>query len=904
MNVAKRALCIGVSAVAVVAITSRPVEAAILLPGFSEIRLASGLNNATAMTVAPDGRVFVSEQGGRLRVIKDDVLLPAPALTLTVDSTNERGLLGVALDPDFGSNGFLYVYYTSPTPVPHNRLSRFTLAGDVVAPGSEVTLMDLPALGLAPIHNGGSVHVGVDGKLYVSVGENFHGPNAQNLNTTLGKLLRLNRDGSIPTDNPFYGALSGDNRAIWALGLRNPYTFAIQPTTGRILVNDVGDKLFDEINDIVKGGNYGWPETEGPHDDPRFEQPLYTQAWNPRDCTLIGAAFYNPAARDFPVGFEGKYFFADLCGGYIKTMDLATREAVMFATGLATPVDLDVSADGKLYYLNRGSGTGNGEVWRVFHGHDAPTIAAQPADLLVSRGEPASFSCSGSGAAPLAYQWQRNGADLPGATAPRLSFVAAMADNAASFRCVVRNEFGSATSNPAVLTVTADRTPNARIDTPVEGTRYVAGTTLLFSGDARDPEDGVLPPEAFSWEVVFDHDDHTHPGIVVTGQKSGRYDIPTIGESSASVKYRIILRVKDSAGLVRVIERDVRPKLTRFKVDTNYPGRTVRLDGVPLVTPFSRDSVAGLVRTLDAPLFQQERENSPVWFSFQSWSDGGAASHAVSLPLTHTRYTAYYKRIENPACIPFPALSRFVNMPLSNQTGSFTADFDVTPTAFPVNANVALSDGPRGGLPGQAALVAFNTAGRVLVRDVTAARADVVFPYEASQRYHVRMGVNLVDHRYSVWITPPGGAEVALASNYGFRIEHAFITQLNNWGAFVSPNPSGGTVEVCNFEVNCGGDKNTPSAIRPPRDLTVRTDRHAATCGRVVTDAELGQPKVKDNCGRVNITRAGVPAGNLFPVGTTIVTWTATDAGGQVATGQQKVTVTDRHRRGGACSGK
>ena len=322
--------------------------------------------------------------------------------------------------------------------------------------------------------------------------------------------------------------------------------------------------------------------------------------------------------------------------------------------------------------------------------------------------------------------------------------------------------------------------------------------------------------------MVFDHDDHTHPGIVVTGQKSGRYDIPTIGESSASVKYRIILRVKDSAGLVRVVERDVRPKLTRFKVDSNHPGRTVRLDGVPLVTPFSRDGVAGLVRTLDAPLFQQERENSPVWFSFQSWSDGGAASHAVSLPLTHTRYTAYYKRIENPACIPFPALSRFVNMPFANQTGSFTADFDVTPTAFPVNANVALSDGPRGGLPGQAALVAFNTAGRVLVRDVTAARADVVFPYEASQRYHVRMGVNLVDHRYSVWITPPGGAEVALASNYGFRIEHAFITQLNNWGAFVSPNPSGGTVEVCNFEVNCGGDKNTPPTIRAPRDLTVR----------------------------------------------------------------------------------
>jgi glucose/arabinose dehydrogenase len=893
-----RALPTGVAAallstVLVTGLTSGHASAATLLPGFSEVRLASGLNNVTTMTVAPDGRIFVSEQAGRLRVIKEDVLLATPALTLTVDSTNERGLLGVAFDPDFASNGFIYVYYTSPAPVAHNRLSRFTLAGDVVVAGSEVTLMDLPALGLAPIHNGGAVHIGVDGKLWVSVGENFNGPNAQNLNTTLGKLLRINRDGSIPTDNPFYSQLTGDNRAIWALGLRNPYTFAIQPTTGRILVNDVGDKLFDEINDIVKGGNYGWPETEGPHDDPRFEPPFYSQAWNPRDCTLIGAAFYNPAARDFPVGFVGKYFFADLCGGYVKVLDLATRQAEMFATGLATPVDLDVSADGKLYYLNRGSGTGTGEVWRVFHGHDAPTIAAQPEGQLVSSGELASFSCAGSGAAPLAYQWQRDGADVPGATGTQLSFVTALSDDGASFRCLVRNEFGQATSNPAVLRVTANRTPVARIDTPVEGTRYAAGTTLLFSGDAEDPEDGVLPASAFTWEVVFDHDDHTHPGIVLTGVKNGSYDIATIGESSANVKYRIILRVKDKDGLQRVVQRDVRPKLTAITVTSNHPGRTVRLDGVPLVTPFSRDGVVGIVRTLDAPLFQQEREASPVWFEFQSWSDGGAASHPISLPIHPTTYKVYYKRIENPACIPFPALSRFVNMPFANQTGSFTADFDVTPTAFPVNANVALSDGPRGGLPGQAALVAFNTAGRVLVRDVTAARSDVVFNYEGSKSYHVRMGVNLVDHRYSVWITPPGGAEVALASNYGFRVEHAFITQLNNWGAFVSPNASGGTVQVCNFELNCGGDKNTPPTLKAPRDLVLRTERGATACGRVVTDAQLGQPRVRDNCGRVAIARTGVPAGNLFPVGTTVVTWTATDAGGQVATAQQKVTVID-----------
>ena len=182
------------------------------------------------MQFAPDGRLFVCEQGGRLRVIKNGALLPTPFLTLTVSSSGERGLLGVAFDPAFASNQFIYVYYTATSPACAQ--SHQPLHGQRrrrVVPGSEVVILELDNLSSATNHNGGALAFGPDGKLYAAVGENANGANAQSMNNLLGKMLRINPDGSIPTDNPFFTTAAGNNRAIWALGLRNPFTFAFNP---------------------------------------------------------------------------------------------------------------------------------------------------------------------------------------------------------------------------------------------------------------------------------------------------------------------------------------------------------------------------------------------------------------------------------------------------------------------------------------------------------------------------------------------------------------------------------------------------------------------------------------------------------------------------------------------------
>ncbi|HYT89181.1 MAG TPA: PQQ-dependent sugar dehydrogenase, partial [Gemmataceae bacterium] len=156
----------------------------------------------------------------------------------------------------------------------------------------------------------------------------------------------------------------------WALGLRNPYTFAFQPGTGRLFINDVGQVLWEEIDEGVAGGNYGWPIYEGPSNppDPRFIDPVFAYPHNGASAAIVGGAFYNPTTVLFPTEDVGDYFFADFVQGFIKQLDVTTRAVSDFASGIANPVDLKVNADGSLYYLASGSG----ELVRVQHPPPSP----------------------------------------------------------------------------------------------------------------------------------------------------------------------------------------------------------------------------------------------------------------------------------------------------------------------------------------------------------------------------------------------------------------------------------------------------------------------------------------------------------------------------------------------------
>ncbi|HZV92040.1 MAG TPA: PQQ-dependent sugar dehydrogenase [Caldimonas sp.] len=328
----------------------------------------TGLTNATAFAQAPDGRIFVCEQGGSLRVIKNGVLLPTPFATFNnVDSTGERGLIGVALHPNFASNGYVYVYSTRKAgTISHNRISRLTANGDVAAAVPELAIVDLPNLSTATNHNGGGMHFGADGKLYVGVGENANPPQAQDLSQPFGKLLRINDDGTFPGDNPFFATQAGFGQAVWAYGLRNPYTFAVDPTSGRILINDVGQDTWEEIDAGAAGANYGWPNSEGPDNvTTGITGPIF--AYKHSDASppgsgpggffvggaIAGGSFY-PATGPFPAGYQGQYYFADYVGQFVGRLDTANGNAAYaFATLSGSPVDLLVGIDGAVYVLTR-----------------------------------------------------------------------------------------------------------------------------------------------------------------------------------------------------------------------------------------------------------------------------------------------------------------------------------------------------------------------------------------------------------------------------------------------------------------------------------------------------------------------------------------------------------------------
>lgn len=625
-------------------IMAASLSAATLPTGFTETQVTSGLSNPTAMAFAPDGRLFVAQQGGALRVIKNGALLTAPFVTLTTDPNGERGLLGIAFDPGFTSNQFIYLYYTVPGSPAHNRVSRFKANGDVALAGSETIIMELENLSTATNHNGGALHFGLDGKLYIAVGENANSSNSQTLTNRLGKILRINADGSIPTDNPFISQTTGANRSIWALGLRNPFTFSIDPASGRMFINDVGQNTWEEINDGIAGSNYGWPTTEGYTTDVRFRSPLYAYPHSGgvvTGCAITGGAVYNPGPAPYPSDYMGKYFFADYCSGWIKRFDPATAAVVYFALGINAPVDLQVGPDGLLYYLARGIGA----VYKVqFNGNQAPQITSHPQSKTVGVGQSASFTVAASGTQPLSYQWQRNGVAISGATAATYTLASAStADNGAMFRAVVTNSFGSATSNSATLTVVSNVAPTGTITSPAAGSRYAGGDTIVFSGTATDPEDGTLAASRYTWTVQFHHDTHTHPVLgPISGQTSGSFVVPTSGETSTNVFYRITLVVTDSGGLQHTSSRDVLPRTVNITLATSDNGLTLTLDGQPVSAPFTFPAVVGMTRSIGAPSPQTTFNNKV--YVFISWSDGGAQTHSIRIPAAASTYTANFTR--------------------------------------------------------------------------------------------------------------------------------------------------------------------------------------------------------------------------------------------------------------------
>jgi len=276
--------------------------------------VAGGLVAPWAVDLAPDGRLFVTERPGRVRILQlgqGGGLRSEPWATLPASTVRdgEKGLLGVALDPDFSRNGFVYLYYSYAAANGATRDKVVRLRDDNGRGTEETVILDgIPG---NSNHDGGRVKFGPDGKLYITTGDAENGANAQNPASLAGKILRMNKDGSVPADNPTPGS------PVWSLGHRNVQGIAWQPDTAALYETEHGpsnpfpDCCHDEVNLIVRGANYGWPTVRAIANDQRFRDPLVEsgsfETWAPS-----GAAF---ASRPGPL--RGSLLFATLRGQHL-----------------------------------------------------------------------------------------------------------------------------------------------------------------------------------------------------------------------------------------------------------------------------------------------------------------------------------------------------------------------------------------------------------------------------------------------------------------------------------------------------------------------------------------------------------------------------------------------------------
>jgi glucose/arabinose dehydrogenase len=369
-------------------------------PGnFSEHTVASGLTAPTAVEFLPDGGLLVAEKAGALKLVRDGAV--TTLTTIPVCTASEMGLLGIALHPDFRSNGIVFLYRTKSAPTGcatatgrFNQVVTVRLAGDTVVAGSLTERLS----GIRTDngnHDGGALRIGPDRKLYVAVGDTGRGdgggpgqstnPYSQDRGALEGKILRLELDGVTPAaGNPFTG-VAGARPEVYAFGFRNPWRMGFDPRTGRLWVGDVGQGALEEIDIVQAGGNYAWPHCEGtlpagcqagatpgPVIDPVFAYPH--SGPGALGTTVTGGAFPNTTFGPH----TGSYFFADSGAHkiYVATPNAARDDIgtpVDFITNAGYPVDLAFGLDGALYYVAYAAG----EVRRVVTTYPRPASAVK-----------------------------------------------------------------------------------------------------------------------------------------------------------------------------------------------------------------------------------------------------------------------------------------------------------------------------------------------------------------------------------------------------------------------------------------------------------------------------------------------------------------------------------------------
>jgi glucose/arabinose dehydrogenase len=497
-----------------------------------------------------------------------------------------------------------------------------------------------------------------------------------------GTLIRVApATGAALPDNPMAASADANARRIVAYGLRNPYRWTFRPGTSEIWVGDVGWRNWEEINRIIQPAtgpvrNYGWPCYEGNNRQSGYDAanlnlceslysapagtvtpPHYTYAHSQSvvagdgcptgGSASTGVAFYPTSGGGYPAEYAGALFFADYSRGCIWAMRAGAggtpnpASIVSFSATASGPVDLAIGPDHDLYYVDLTGGT-----VRRFHysaGNQPPTAALTATPTSGNAPLTVSFDATGSTDRDpgdiLTYQWDftNDGVfDATGATASHT--YSAVGTYTAKLRV---SDIGGAADTKAVQIMVGTNAPAPVIDAPTAALRWIVGQQVTYSGHATDPQDGTLPPSALSWHLINRHCStvnvcHTHVVQDVTGQASGSFVAP---DHEYPSYLELTLTATDSGGLTGSTTVRLDPRTVNLSLATNPSGLELNFDGAAVSTPATRRVIVGSTNTLSALSPQQ---TAGTTFTFGTWSDGGAQTHAVTAPATATTYTATY----------------------------------------------------------------------------------------------------------------------------------------------------------------------------------------------------------------------------------------------------------------------
>jgi len=678
--------------------------------------LVTSVPAATALAFTPDGRMLITDKDGRLRVFKNGALLPTAALDLSsspskICTDSERGLLGVAVDPQFASNNYVYLYYTSRgagstclggtyvdgggnySAAGHaiNRVSRFTLGSDDLAPrATELILVDnMPSPG--GNHNAGDLHFGKDGYLYISIGDggsDWKGDSgsgggnnaARDKHVLTGKILRITKTGGIPPDNPFTGAGTGrcnvtgattvNNHCqeTFAWGLRNPFRFAMDPnaTGTRFYINDVGQGAWEEVNDSQSGADYGWNACEGRHNNgatsgsctaappgsvlPVYEYPHGAIAGtSATGCASITGGAFVPNGI-WPASYDNSYLVADyVCNVFVRiaatgTPAVPVTTAVDFHNpGGPTSMRFGPYAGGQaLYYTVL-----NGGVRRIYYqagGNTAPSVSSLtatpnsgPLPLNVTFTAAASDPDAGN---TLSYFWDFG--DGQTATTSGNSTTHSY-PVAGTFVASVRardNNFAFSAAVTRTINAGGNSAPTAIITTPAAGATFAVGQTINLVGSGSDLEDGTVAASGLSWMVRLRHNTHTHPiaGPLVGNNLSFVAPPPEDSAAALNSSVEIELTVTDSGGLTATTTRTIQPRIVNVNLAASTSGLKLDFNGVRTTVPATVAGWENWQVNVNAP----DQNLGSAGYRWGNWSDSGSRQHQITLPASNSTLTATF----------------------------------------------------------------------------------------------------------------------------------------------------------------------------------------------------------------------------------------------------------------------